>query len=429
VKRLSNATLGDLPPNIERPGYDRTTIATGVVHLGVGAFHRAHQALVFDKAIAAGDLRWGVLGVSLRSPSVRDQMAPQDNLYSLVERDGSGQRTKVIGAVRAVLVAPEDPTAVVAALAAPDTHLATLTITEKGYKLRGGQLDLNDPDIVHDLADLAAPRTAPGFLVAGLAARRDAGLRPFTALSCDNLPHNGGLLRDAVLAIARAHDADLAAWIEQNGAFPQTMVDRIVPATTTADVDAMAGRLAMEDHVPVNTEPFFQWVIEDRFCGPRPAFETLGVQLTDDVAPWEEAKLRLLNGAHSGIAYLGGLAGVEFVHEFVADTTGRRFVEALWRESVATLTPSLSCRPHGAFLQPGAAASHPPDRDGRLAETAPAVARADRGAARARIAGRCTGIGSRRMDALAIGPRRRRGTLCRRRSARIGHRGAPRRPL
>lgn len=339
MRRLSNATLGQLPADVAQPGYDRAQVKTGVIHLGLGAFHRAHQAVVFDDAIAGGDPRWGVLGVSLRSPGVRDQMAPQDGLYGLVERDGSGERIRVIGVVKAVLVAPEDPAAVVAALAAPDTHIVTLTITEKGYKLRSGQLDRDDPDIAHDLASLTAPRTAPGFLVAGLAARREAGLPPFTALSCDNLPHNGRLLREAVLAMARAHDTSLASWIEQEGAFPQTMVDRIVPATTAADVDAMSTRLGVEDQALVKTEPFFQWVIEDGFCGPRPAFEALGVRLTDDVAPWEEAKLRLLNGAHSGIAYLGGLAGVEFVHAFVADAAGRRFVEALWQESTATLTP------------------------------------------------------------------------------------------
>jgi len=339
VRRLSDATLGDLPPDVLRPGYDRAAVTAGVVHLGIGAFHRAHQAVAFEDAIAAGDPRWGVIGVSLRSPGVRDRMAEQDGLYSLVERDGSGERIRVIGAVQAVLVAPEDPAAVVAALAAPDTHLVTLTITEKGYKLRGGRLDADDPDVAHDLATLAAPRSAPGFLVAGLAARRAAGLPPFTALSCDNLPHNGRLLRDAVLALARAHDAGLAEWIARNGAFPQTMVDRIVPATTPADTDAVTARLGMADEALVKTEPFFQWVIEDRFCGPRPDFGTPGVQIADDVAPWEEAKLRLLNGAHSGIAYLGGLAGVEFVHEFVADAAGHRFVEALWRESIATLTP------------------------------------------------------------------------------------------
>jgi fructuronate reductase len=338
VRRLSNAALAALPYDVTRPNYDRASVATGVVHLGLGAFHRAHQAVVFENAIIAGDPRWGVLGVSLRSSGVRDEIMPQDGLYSLVERDGTSEPIRVIGVVKTVLVAPDDPAAVVAALARPDTHLVTLTITEKGYKLRGDALDVSDPDVAHDLADLSAPRTAPGFLAAGLAARREAGRSPFTAISCDNLPHNGLMLREAVLAIAGAHDAKLAEWIARNGAFPQTMVDRIVPASTAADIGAAADRLGLEDRALVKTEPFFQWVIEDHFCSPRPAFETLGVQLTDDVAPWEEAKLRLLNGAHSGMAYLGGLAEIAFVHQFVADARGRRFVETLWQESAATLT-------------------------------------------------------------------------------------------
>ncbi|MGN6123828.1 MAG: mannitol dehydrogenase family protein, partial [Sphingomonas oligoaromativorans] len=341
MNRLSSATLETLPADVERPAYDRQQVKTGVVHLGIGAFHRAHQAAVFDAALTAGDLRWGVLGVSLRSAGVRDQLVPQDGLYSLVVRSGEQQRIRILGAVQDVLVAPEDPARVVAALASADVHLVTLTVTEKGYRLdpATGRLIEGDPDIAADLADLSAPRTVPGFLVAGLKARREAGLPPFTAVSCDNLPHNGRLLRNAVLAMARAHDAALAAWIEAEGAFPQTMVDRIVPATTDADIAALAERIDVEDRAMVKTEPFTQWVIEDRFCGPRPDFAALGVRLTADVAPWEEAKLRLLNGAHSGIAYLGGLAGIEFVNQFVARPEGRAFVEALWDESAETLSP------------------------------------------------------------------------------------------
>jgi fructuronate reductase len=339
VTRLSAATLPALPAEIARPGYDRDAVAIGVVHLGIGAFHRAHQAALFDAALEAGDLRWGVCGVSLRSASVRDQLQPQDGLYCLVERDGAGERIRIIGAVKRVLVAPEDPEAVIAALASPDVHLVTLTVTEKGYKLSGGMLDRADPDIRHDLAEPDRPRSAIGLLVAGLARRRGAGLTPFTALSCDNLPHNGRLLRHAVLAFATDLDPALAQWIEREGAFPQSMVDRIVPATTDEDVAALSARLGVEDRAMVKTEPFRQWVIEDRFCGPRPDFARHGAQLTGDIAPWEAAKLRLLNGAHSGIAYLGGLAGIEHVHEFVARDEGRRFVEALWDESVTTLSP------------------------------------------------------------------------------------------
>jgi len=339
VTRLSTEALALLPDGVVRPRYDRDAVRIGVVHLGIGGFHRGHQAVLFDDALAAGDMRWGVCGVSLRSEEVRGQLAPQDGLYSLVERDETGERVRIVGAVKQVLVAPEDPAAVIAILASPDVHLVTLTITEKGYRLAGGVLDFADPDIAHDLATPDSPKSPIGFLVAGLARRRAAGLPPFTALSCDNLPHNGRLLRGAVLAFAGRLDPGLARWIETEGAFPQTMVDRIVPATTDADRAALAAYLGCDDLAMVKTEPFFQWVIEDRFCGPRPDVERHGAQLAADIMPWEEAKLRLLNGAHSAIAYLGGLAGIEHVHEFVARAEGRRFVEALWAESATTLTP------------------------------------------------------------------------------------------
>lgn len=331
--RLSTATIADTL----RPAYDRAAVRGGVVHLGIGAFHRAHQAVVFDDALCAGDLRWGITGVSLRSAGVRDQLAPQDGLYTLVVRDGAGETTRVIGAVQRVLVAPEDPAAVTAALASPDTHIVTLTVTEKGYPIdRATGALLTSDEVAHDLASLDAPVTAPGFIVAGLAARRRAGLPPFTVISCDNLPDNGAVLRGAVLAMAREHDTGLADWIARYGAFPATMVDRIVPATTPADIVALG---LPEDHAMVKTEPFTQWVIEDCFAGPRPDFAALGVQLTADVAPWEAAKLRLLNGAHSGIAYLGGLQGLDLVHDVVAAPGGRGFVEALWDEAGETLDP------------------------------------------------------------------------------------------
>ena len=340
MKRLSAATLADLPGDVIRPGYDRAAVRCGVVHLGIGAFHRAHQAAFFDDALNAGDLRWGIVAASLRSPAVRDQMEPQDGLYTMLVRDGAAGQARIIGAVRQVIVAPDEPEALIAAMASPDTHIVTLTVTEKGYKLdpATGALIEDDPQLAADLASLDRPRIAPGFIVAALARRRAAGLPPFTAISCDNLPHNGARLRDAVLALARRHDATLADWIAAKGAFPQTMVDRIVPATTDEDIAALASRLGVEDRAMVKTEPFTQWVIEDRFCGPRPDFGP-GVQLTAAVAPWEEAKLRLLNGAHSGIAYLGGLAGIDHVHEVLALPDARHFVEALWDEAETTLSP------------------------------------------------------------------------------------------
>lgn len=340
MSRLSSAALATLPADVIRPRYDRAAITCGVVHLGIGAFHRAHQAVVFDDALNAGDLRWGIIAASLRSPAVRDQMAPQHGLYTMLVRDGAAEQARIIGAVRDVIVAPDDPQALLAALASPDTHIVTLTITEKGYKLdpATGTLIEDDPQLAADLASLDSPQTAPGYLVGGLALRRATGLPPFTAISCDNLPHNGTRLRDAVLALARRHDATLADWIAREGAFPETMVDRIVPATAPDDITALAGRLAVEDRAMVKTEPFLQWVIEDKFCGPRPDFGA-GVQLTAAVAPWEEAKLRLLNGAHSGIAYLGGLAAIDHVHEVLALPEARAFVEALWDEAETTLSP------------------------------------------------------------------------------------------
>jgi fructuronate reductase len=338
--RLSAATLAQLPADVIHPAYTRAQVKAGVVHLGIGAFHRAHQAVMFDDALNAGDLRWGIVAASLRSPTVRDQMAPQDGLYTMLVRDGAQQTARIIGAVQRVLIAPEAPDDLLAVMAAPGTHIVTLTITEKGYKLdpATGALIEDDPQLAADLASLERPQTALGFIVAALARRRAAGLAPFTAISCDNLPHNGSRLRAGILALAAHHDAGLAAWIEAEGAFPETMVDRIVPATTPQDIADLAQRLGVEDQAMVKTEPFTQWVIEDRFCGPRPDFGA-GVQLTAAVAPWEEAKLRLLNGAHSGIAYLGGLAGIAHVHEVLSHPEARAFVGHLWDEAQTTLSP------------------------------------------------------------------------------------------
>ena len=341
MSRLNEAELKGLSADVAVPGYDRAQVKTGVIHLGIGAFHRAHQAVVFDDAIRSGDPRWGVLGASLRSPGVRDQLNPQDGLYTLVVRDGSDEHLRVIGACAGVMVGPEDPAALVAAMADAEVQIITLTVTEKGYRLdpATGDLLLDDPDVAADLVDIATPRTAPGFIVAALQARRVAGLKPFTVISCDNLPHNGKRIRAGVLAMARQIEPALADWIEAEGAFPQTMIDRIVPATIPEDVVRLTARLGVEDQGTVKAEPFTQWVIEDWFASERPDFASLGVQLTDAVEPWEDAKLRLLNGAHSAIAYLGALSGHEHVHEAVAVPPFRAYVEALWDEAQTTLNP------------------------------------------------------------------------------------------
>jgi fructuronate reductase len=339
--RLSPASLAALPAGVARPSYDRAAAKAGVVHLGVGAFHRAHQAAVFDRALSAGDLRWAVTGASLRSPAARDALAPQAGLYTLVERDSAGERRRVIGALKDVLVAPDNPPALIEAMASPDVHLVTLTVTEKGYHLGpNGQLSLDDPAIAADLTNPHAPMTAIGFIVRALAARRDLGLPGFTAISCDNIAGNGAKLGAAVQAFACACEPALADWITANAAFPSTMVDRIVPATTLDDIDALATSIGVRDEAMVKTEPFLQWVIEDRFAGARPDFDSLGVQVVKSVEPWEQAKLRLLNGAHSAMAYLGGLAGLRFVHEFVSDPERVAFIERLWDEAGETLVPT-----------------------------------------------------------------------------------------
>lgn len=340
MTRLSTATLAQLPADAALPAYDRNQ-PCGVVHLGTGAFHRGHQAAYFDALLAAGHDGWMICGSSLRSSAVADQINPQDGLFSVLVREGEEQRIKVIGSVRDVLVAPDDPAALVRVLADPVTVLVTLTVTEKGYCLdpATGALKLDDDAVAADIADITAPRTAPGFLVAGLAARRAAGTAPFTVLSCDNIPDNGQRTRDAVMAMARAIDPALADWIAQEVAFPSSMVDRIVPATTPEDLDEFERATSLRDEALVKTEPFSQWVVQDWFCNRRPPLEQVGAQMTQDVAAWEMAKLRLLNGAHSAIAYLGGLAGHRFVHEAVAAPGFGPLIETLWDEAEATLAP------------------------------------------------------------------------------------------
>jgi fructuronate reductase len=327
--RLSDTTLSRVA--VAKPGYDRRTLRPRIVHLGLGAFFRAHGAVYTEDA--GGD--WGIVGVSLQRPDQRDRLAPQDCLYTALERDGRGKRARVIGSVLSVLVAPEDPAAVVAALAAPLTSVVSLTVTEKGYchNPATGRLNTGHPDVVHDLAYPDAPRSAVGFIVAGLAVRRAAGLRPFAVVTCDNLPANGRLLAGLVRDFAALRDTALADWIAVNVAFPATMVDRIVPAMTRADVEDARSAIGLSDAAPVSHEPFRQWVIEDRFGGAeRPAWEKAGAQIVADVAPFEHMKLRLLNGAHSALAYLGYLAGCETIFDAVSDPVLNGFVRRLWDE-------------------------------------------------------------------------------------------------
>jgi fructuronate reductase len=339
--RLSNATLAELPANVRRPQYDRSALKTGVLHIGLGAFHRAHQAPVFQALAEEGDLRWGVIGASLQSPSVRDTLASQDFLYTLAVDDGDARDISVINVIRGALVAPEDPSRLVSAIASSEVKIVTVTVTEKGYKLdASGALAVNDNAVASDMASLDAPTTMPGIIAAGMLERRRRRLPPLTIISCDNIAGNGLKLGSSVTQIAAAHDASGAKWIREECAFPATMVDRIVPATRDADIDAISAQIGATDCATVRTEPFSRWVIENRFAGERPDFEAAGAQITNDIAPWEQAKLRLLNGAHSTMAYVGLLAGIATVDRLVEQPWGKALVERLWDEVSPTLSPS-----------------------------------------------------------------------------------------
>jgi fructuronate reductase len=316
------------------PAYDCDRVMVGAVHFGPGAFHRVHQACYLDDALAQ-DPRWGIAAVSLHSSSVRDALVPQDGLYTLAVLDETPS-TRVIGAIRNLLVAPESPAAVTERVASPSVTLITATVTEKGYGLASdGGLDFAHAEIAHDLAHPTAPRSFIGHLYAGLSRRRDLQLPPPNVVSCDNLTDNGSRLRRALVEFARRLDTDVAGWIENEVPFPRTMVDSITPATDAALRDLVAERIGIADQWPVQREAFTQWVIEDCMRGAQPDWAAIGVTLTGDVAGFERAKLRLLNGAHSSLAYLGALAGYETVAQAMRDPQLASFVRSLMIEDIA----------------------------------------------------------------------------------------------
>ena len=346
--KLTESTLSQLS-NVRVPQYDRHAITNGIVHIGVGGFHRAHQAVYLDDYFHqnfdshSSDNQWGICGVGLLEwdQKMRDALQSQDYLYTLVERSAAGDRARVIGSIRQYLYAPDDRQAVIDALAAPQCRIVTLTITEGGYYyIEGsGEFDANHPTIRHDLQYPDQPIGTYGFLIAALDRRRQQGLAPFTILSCDNLQGNGNIARKMVTAFAELRDPTLATWIRENVTFPNCMVDRITPATTDADRAMVSDQFGIEDGFPVVTEPFIQWVIEDRFCAGRPVWEKVGVQFTDDVHPYELIKIRLLNASHLLIGYLGELAGYHYVHEVMADPLFRAAIANLMEEVTSTLQP------------------------------------------------------------------------------------------
>jgi fructuronate reductase len=333
TERLSERTLPEASKNVLRPQYERKHTRIGTVHFGPGAFHRAHQAYYFDRLLERDGSR-GICAVSLKTSSVRDALAPQDGLYTLMELD-EAPSARVIGAIRELLVAPEDPAAISRRLAAPDTSLVTMTVTEKGYCLHGGgELDLDHPDIAYDLRNPETPRSLIGWVVRGLQLRRESGLAPYLVVCCDNLSNNGSTLRRAVLAFAAHRDRALAGWIEERTCFPRTMVDSITPATDAALRARVEQTLGLQDAWPIQRERFSQWVVEETDFAGQPDWASVGVTLSRDVSAYERAKLRLLNGAHSSLAYLGLLAGLETVAQAMAQPVLRSFIDRLMREDI-----------------------------------------------------------------------------------------------
>jgi fructuronate reductase len=340
MKRLHPATLEDANAGVRLPAYERTTLRPGIVHLGLGAFHRAHQGVYTEDAIGHGGGDWGIVGVSMRSDRVSQQLTPQGGLYSVLSEDAAHTELRIVGAVIRVLVAPENPAAVTAALAGERTRVITLTITEKGYRVAadGASLDRDDPEVTRDLAHPEQPATAIGILALGLRERSRANGLPVSILSCDNLAGNSRVLRSVLVDYLQSTFPGVLPWLERSVTFPCSVVDRIVPAATARQRQRQSQLLGLVDEGAVSTEPFSQWVIEDNFAAGRPDWESAGAQLVDDVEPYENLKLRLLNATHSAIAYCGLLAGLEQVDEAMADPVLEAFIQRLM---TADLVPAL----------------------------------------------------------------------------------------
>lgn len=344
--RLGQDTLADLLDTVAVPQYDRSAVTPGIVHLGVGGFHRAHQAMYTDALMNRGEaLDWGIVGVGVLPHDERivQTLNEQDGLYTLVLKHPDGRlEARVIGSILEMLLLPSDPEGVLSLMADPKIRIVSLTITEGSYLVNQatGEFDAEHPSIQPELEPGAVPSTAFGLITEALRRRREAGVEPFTVMSCDNLPGNGDVARATMIAFARLKDADLADWMAENVAFPNCMVDRITPVTSPEDIERIRAEFAVDDGWPVVCEPFTQWVLEDHFTDGRPAWEQVGVQVVDDVVPYELMKLRLLNASHQALCYLGYLAGYRYAHEVAADPTFVRFLSGYMRaEGIPTLPP------------------------------------------------------------------------------------------
>jgi mannitol 2-dehydrogenase len=345
MKRLSNSTIEELPAHIVRPTYNRRALSAGILHFGVGAFHRSHQALTLDRLMAQGKAHdWAIIGVGLLPSDVRMSKAlkDQDCLYTLVTKHASGKFDyQVIGSMIDFIFAPEESEKLLEKLGDPAIKIVSLTITEGGYSFDRvtGEFDPTTEPVATDLASSSNPTSAFGYIVEGLKRRKEAGIPAFTVQSCDNIQGNGDVAKKMITAFAKLKNPALGDWIESNVAFPNSMVDRITPVTAQKDIDLVEKELGLEDHWPVPCEPFFQWVIEDHFPLGRPAFEDAHVQMVEDVMPYELMKLRLLNSSHQGLCYFGHLSGYTYVHEVMQDLL---IVKLLQRYMDDEATPTLS---------------------------------------------------------------------------------------
>ena len=351
-KNLSQISTAAAAP-LEIPTYQRgDAVKEGIVHIGVGGFHRAHLAVYVNQLMQNhGVTDYAICGVGLQpfDAGMRDALGSQDHLYTVIERSAKGSVAKVMGSINSYLFAPDNREAVIAKLGHPDTHIVSLTVTESGYYYNENthELQSENPDIQHDLnpANDKAPITTFGFLYHGMALRHKQGLNPFTVVSCDNMQGNGAITRRMLVSFARLRNPELAEWINTKGHFPNAMVDRITPQTSAADKVSLAKEFGIEDSWPIVTEPFMQWVIEDHFCDGRPPFEKVGVQIVKNVKnveEFEKHKLRLLNGSHAIIAYGGQLAGYKYVHEVMENPLFNKFVWQMMQEEVKRTLPEIS---------------------------------------------------------------------------------------
>jgi fructuronate reductase len=336
-QQLSAASLSKLKSSVDVPSYERSSITSGIVHFGTGNFHRAHQAMYCDTLLNQGESCWGITGVSLRSAAMRDKLEPQDFLYTLATL-GETTSYRIIGALQNLLVAPENPAAVIDTVANDKTILVTITITEKGYCLAGGVIDKNHADIAQEFKSLARPQTIYGYLAAAIIKRCANQGGPLTILCCDNMHAGGEHLYNGVTMLLEHHSPETLAWVKKNSIFSSSMVDRVTPVTDKILIDSVANELGIEDAAPVATEAFTQWIIEDRFAGTRPPFDRAGALFVKDIAPYEKIKLRFLNAGHSMLATLGYLAGDRFIHEALQRPSLARFTEQALKLSVMPVT-------------------------------------------------------------------------------------------